>query len=345
MRTFLILSLIIVGLSFGLSRVSYAVCVLTGNTPGGGNIINCPAPVQNTPLNTGTNPGTTNLNDEVTVPEGGGIDVPAVAALRTGEGNDVVTVDGGTLIGTNQAIGTATGDDTIIVNDGILTATTGQTLDDFGGNTVITINGGMLTAGLEVIELDNGMNIVTVNGGTLIANNLAVIQLGFEEDTLTVNGGTLDGSNVNNNGPIIETRVGNDIVNLNGGIYLKGIDRVVDLGSGNDMLTFGADIDLGTDGFVDCGNGFDTLVFAMDVPEEAVNFFSSQILSQNPQNGSVVINGITYEWENCELLVPQLNGVREVKPIPTLSQWGLIAMAGVLGMIGLLAIRRRKVAA
>lgn len=31
------------------------------------------------------------------------------------------------------------------------------------------------------------------------------------------------------------------------------------------------------------------------------------------------------------------------RPIPTLSEWGLIAMAGVLGIIGLLAIRRRKV--
>jgi hypothetical protein len=29
-------------------------------------------------------------------------------------------------------------------------------------------------------------------------------------------------------------------------------------------------------------------------------------------------------------------------PIPTLSECGLIAMAGVLGIIGLLAIRRRK---
>jgi len=31
--------------------------------------------------------------------------------------------------------------------------------------------------------------------------------------------------------------------------------------------------------------------------------------------------------------------------IPTLSEWGLIAMAGVLGIIGLLAIRRKKVTA
>ena len=34
-----------------------------------------------------------------------------------------------------------------------------------------------------------------------------------------------------------------------------------------------------------------------------------------------------------------------VRPIPTLSEWGLIAMAGVLGIIGLIAIRRTKATA
>jgi len=32
----------------------------------------------------------------------------------------------------------------------------------------------------------------------------------------------------------------------------------------------------------------------------------------------------------------------DARVIPTLSQWGLIAMAGILGIIGLFAIRRRK---
>jgi len=32
-------------------------------------------------------------------------------------------------------------------------------------------------------------------------------------------------------------------------------------------------------------------------------------------------------------------------PIPTLSEWGLIAMAGVLGIVGFLVMRRRKVSA
>ena len=35
----------------------------------------------------------------------------------------------------------------------------------------------------------------------------------------------------------------------------------------------------------------------------------------------------------------------ERQPIPTLSEWGLIAMAGILGIVGFMVIRRRKVTA
>ncbi len=41
-------------------------------------------------------------------------------------------------------------------------------------------------------------------------------------------------------------------------------------------------------------------------------------------------------------LCTQITGIA---PIPTLSEWGLIAMAGVLGIAGFLIIRRRKAAA
>jgi len=53
-----------------------------------------------------------------------------------------------------------------------------------------------------------------------------------------------------------------------------------------------------------------------------------------PIGVDVVIDGLAW-LDDCPL----------VRPIPTLSEWGLIAMAGVLGIIGLLAIRRRKVTA
>ena len=35
--------------------------------------------------------------------------------------------------------------------------------------------------------------------------------------------------------------------------------------------------------------------------------------------------------------------IKTPRPIPTISEWGLIAMAGILGVIGFIAIRRRKV--
>jgi len=42
-------------------------------------------------------------------------------------------------------------------------------------------------------------------------------------------------------------------------------------------------------------------------------------------------------------IIPQENCIPiEPRNVPTLSEWGLIAMAGVLGIIGLLAIRRSK---
>jgi hypothetical protein len=37
--------------------------------------------------------------------------------------------------------------------------------------------------------------------------------------------------------------------------------------------------------------------------------------------------------------------VLPVTPIPTISEWGLIAMAGILGIVGFMVMRRRKVTA
>jgi len=50
---------------------------------------------------------------------------------------------------------------------------------------------------------------------------------------------------------------------------------------------------------------------------------------------------ISSDWRACTIAFgPELN----IGPIPTLSEWGLITMAGVFGIFGLLAIRRKKVA-
>jgi hypothetical protein len=58
------------------------------------------------------------------------------------------------------------------------------------------------------------------------------------------------------------------------------------------------------------------------------------------QVGTIEENAICNE--NTGLCV-SLDTIHEA--IPTVSEWGLIAMAGILGIIGFIVIRRRKVAA
>ena len=336
MRAILLLSLIALGFSFGVSQTASAVCVQNGNTPGGGNIINCPAPVQNNPLNLVSVPNTTNLADEVNIPVGGGLNVLGVSAIRTEAGDDIVTTSGDVITDTGSAINVGSGSDMVIVDGGNLTGGGFNAIQMTGGPNTVIVNAGTLsTNGINPAILgDVGVTLITINGGTLLDD----IRTGPSDDVITFNGGSITSSPQ----PLIDSGGGNDTVNLNGGIYNPTTPVAIELGPGNDTLTFGADIDLG--GFVDCGDGFDTLVFAMDVPEEAVPLISSQILAAGLPDGSVVINDINYEWENCELLVPDLNGVLVVRPIPTLSEWGLIAMAGVLGLVGFLTVRRRAAA-
>lgn len=49
------------------------------------------------------------------------------------------------------------------------------------------------------------------------------------------------------------------------------------------------------------------------------------------------------QLQACRSTIMEACGLN-TRPIPTLSEWGLIAMAGVLGLIGLLAIRRKAAA-
>lgn len=49
--------------------------------------------------------------------------------------------------------------------------------------------------------------------------------------------------------------------------------------------------------------------------------------------------------ENLGICRVELTPIRRVRPIPTLSEWGLIAAAGILGLAGLVVLKRKKAAA
>lgn len=70
------------------------------------------------------------------------------------------------------------------------------------------------------------------------------------------------------------------------------------------------------------------------------NTVSRIVLSNNGQS----IGELLYEIQfgDCGI---SLGGPGESSTVPTLSQWGLIAMAGLLGIVGIMVMRRRKIAA
>ena len=69
-------------------------------------------------------------------------------------------------------------------------------------------------------------------------------------------------------------------------------------------------------------------------------------ITQNVLEGNRYLIRIgSYSDESAGLGDLEITCISSARSIPTLSEWGLIAMAGVLGLIGLMAIRRRKVTA
>jgi hypothetical protein len=63
-------------------------------------------------------------------------------------------------------------------------------------------------------------------------------------------------------------------------------------------------------------------------------------------SGTIGIDTVTASVEDGTTSLSNPVEVRWLgRPIPTLSEWGLIAMAGLAGIIGLIALRRKKAAA
>ena len=101
--------------------------------------------------------------------------------------------------------------------------------------------------------------------------------------------------------------------------------------------TPGGDDEGGSWGFVRAGDSVDKN--NCDVDESGAN--DERLcwhLNESPgfRCGATEPDGSTFE-RIVYMATPQ-----PVRNVPTLSEWGLIALAGVLGIIGLLAIRRRK---
>jgi len=333
---------------FLLSSVSYAACPFTnGTAPGGGNTITC----NTNPPNPDTNSievgdQSTNLGDELTVNANSGIDTGnAENAVNLGLGNDIVIINGpGALVRGNRAID-ADEALNITINGGLLEGTTSNVVDSTGGAAFVdTVNmfGGSVIGPSDGIATGSGSDIINILGGSIESNEPIDSSLG--DDQITIRNARLAGTNLVNTFAIAASG-GNDLIILGDGAEIFGRVRC---GSGDDTVilenvaSFDISIPLG---FIDGASDIDELIFRQTVSLSACDFLTSQINNLNPSEDSFTINEVTYVWENFEIITADLDCRNIVSPVPTLTQWGLIAMAVILGIVGYLVIRRRRVSA
>lgn len=224
--------------------------------------------------------------------------------------------------------------DLVTINEG---ATVSSTIFLRDGDDTINIFGTTLGPGSLNASDDN--DIINVIGGRMFAPGGDCINAARDDDTIVLENALLECSGFSG----VNAANGNDII-MASNSEVSSDDRALNAASGDDEITLGDNLLLTVnvgDKNIDCGPDFDTLTFAMTVAEPFATTLAAQIAASDPQDGEVTINGFFFGWERCEELIVDFRAP-EPRPIPTLSEWGLIAMVGALGIFGAFYMMRRK---
>ncbi len=307
---------------------------------------------------------------------GGSVVGTAIAALFTGGGPDTVEINGGNVDGGFfLSFSTDFGDDMLTINDGTFN---GPISMGFGNDTA-RLNGGtynFLTLGMgpgdDTLHITNnipdigllscGENIFGPgDDDTLIfsmqvpANEVAQLSQDFinagESGSLEVNGVTYSWVFCENRIPNFNGVVTTIELSPIGAINPVGTDHTVDaevstnVGGPTEglLVTFeinegpNAGLDSGSDGTCspnpDCTTDSNGEVSWTYTSNGLVGIDTIVATTDDQFIGMTSSNTVEKEWENVPL------------EIPTLSEWGLIAMASILGIVGFMVVRRRQVVA
>lgn len=337
-------SLIALFLTFLFSDFAMAQCQTTGSTPDGGDVVEC----------SGVEPGPVELTqfaDKVTIFPDADIGSPAATfdLISLNGGDNEVLVLGGSMQ-TDSSFSAdcidfeAPGTHTIVVEDGLFECQEGITVESGTGTAslIATVNGGMFNVTEEAINNSTGGDdVVLITGGTLIADE-GTIQLENGNDTVTITGGTLVHTGVTDE--VIDMGSGNDVISLSNTLIDGTITEMdVAIGAGPDddkvILGNGAEVIGIIDGTHPGLNpDSDTLIFDMEVPGNQIGSLCAEIAAQGDE-GQITINGLLYVWASFENVRCQLKPQGSL-PIPTLGPSGLALMILVLLGVGLIAFRR-----
>ncbi len=340
MRSLILSALLAVTICFGFTQLSFAACV-----EGPPDTFTCNTNPPNPDLN-GIQEEFNNNNLTVNVLPGAGIDTegtPFAACIRTGNGTSIFDVNGADFNCEDDGINSK-GNNTFNITDSTFKVgeSIGEAIITSPGVNIINVLRSILDGGIFAINVTGGSTTTNVTDSTLTGRSEALCMGGINVIDL-LRSQILCDENTGTECDAVDFSFEDDEITVVESLIRAGDTSdsdAIECGPGNDTTTLGTGANL--IGRIACGPDFDTIIFAMDVPEEALPLVSSQIAAANPAGDTLVINGLTYTWTDCELLVSQLNGVRNVRPIPTLSEWGLIALAGVLGIVGFITIQRRK---
>lgn len=236
-------------------------------------------------------------------------------AIITGGGNDDVTINDGMVTGgtgnNSEAINTGNQNDNVTVNGGTIQGGGGANSDGIvtgGGSDMVGVNDGMVNANDIAIATAGGSDTVTVTDGSVSGGNIGINTGGFG-DTVTVSGGSVDGVN---NG--ITTARGADNISISDANVMGGVNSV-HAGRGSDTVTLGDNAT--TIGNINGGLGNDTLIFTQTVMEpECSDLINNIFPTLNPAGDMVTINGITYQWTNFEVLMPNFICTQPATPFP-----------------------------
>ena len=361
------------GIEVNVTNSNFTSCFSCIDTANGPDNINVTGSTLNSTGN-GDSIRSGNNNDVVIVnnsdlfagPTGHGIDTGGdddqitvndslVEGIDAGSGENTVHVDNSDILGLlNDAISTSsTFNNTITVYHSTLSGFDG--IDTSDGDQTIRVSNTTVTAQNNGMDLgNNGTNMVDVTD-SIFSCQSSCIDTKAGNDTINVIRSSLNAMSLDG----IRTGLGDDIIYVEDSEILAGdnpddagirvfggtneitvVNSLIDkirAGNNEDTITLGTASDI--QGLIDCGAGFDTLIFAMEVPFDQAATISAEIDSKDPNGDTITIDGLLYEWVNCDQLVANL---QVPKQVPTLSEWGLIATAVVLGFIGFIVIRRRQ---
>ncbi|MEM7009509.1 MAG: IPTL-CTERM sorting domain-containing protein [Thermodesulfobacteriota bacterium] len=255
--------------------------------------------------------------------------------IAGGDAMNTITLNDARIDSENESIETETGDDVVNITDSELMNLNVNTVELGGGSNILNITrSSIINANGRVLSMtpgnDQADNVTIIDSEVKTLISSSALETGSSSDNVFIENSIIQGgSNINAVPEVIDLGSNDDVLRLSTGADIRGVT--------NNGINFG-------NGFIDCGADFDTIIFEMRVATNQLEAITAEIESKNPAEDQITINNLTYIWIDCEELVADVRG-GFTTAVPTLSEWGLIAMAGVLGLIGFAVIRRRQAAA